>query len=192
MFDLKLRPLLATSNSLSPESLLEFLQGFGYLQDALFAAGLLLWLLPLLATGAGQKTYEHLTTLSLAVLVAVLFVSDLFRQRFYLQPDVETGIHWRAGLLRMSKWPFVLRAFWLVARNKPFAYEVTPKAKSSGAQRRLLLPPGIVAVVVAIAWAIGVIVGPVRDGSLHILAAAIVAMSLAMILLEGAQKHGRN
>ena len=55
-----------------------------------------------------------------------------------------------------------------------------------------MLPHGIVAAAIAIAWAIGVIVGNVRDGSLHVLAAALVAMSLGVILLEGALKHGCN
>jgi hypothetical protein len=145
-----------------------------------------------LAAGTGQKTYEHLASPSLAVLVAVLFVSDLFRQRFYLQPDVEAGIHWRAGLLRVAKWPFVWKAFWLVILNKPFSYVVTPKAKSSDTRRRLMLPHGMVAAAIAIAWAIGVVLGNVRDASLHVLAAALVAMSLGVILLEGALKRGRN
>jgi hypothetical protein len=192
VLDIKVRHLPATSGSLSRESLIELLQGFGYLQDGLLAAGLLLWLLLLLAAGTGQKTYEHLASPSLAVLVAVLFVSDLFRQRFYLQPDVEAGIHWRAGLLRVAKWPFVWKAFWLVILNKPFSYVVTPKGKSSDTRRRLMLPHGIVAAAIAIAWAIGVIVGNVRDASLHVLAATLVAMSLGVILLEGALKRGRN
>jgi hypothetical protein len=192
VLDIKLRHLPAMRGSLSREKLIELLQGFGYLQDGLLAAGLLLWLLPLLAAGTGQKTYEHLASPSLAVLVAVLFVSDMFRQRFYLQPDTEAGIHWRAGLLRVAKWPFVWKALWLVGRNMPFAYVVTPKAKSSGTRRRLMLPHGIVVAAVSVAWAIGAIVGNVRDGSLHILAGAIVAISLGLILLEGAPKHGRN
>ena len=190
VLDIKFRHLPATRGSLSRESLIEFLQGFGYLQDGLLAAGLLLWLLPLLAAGTGQKTYEHLASPSLAVLVAVLFVSDLFRQRFYLRPDVEAGIHWRAGLLRVAKWPFVWKAFWLMVRNKPFAYVVTPKTKSSGTRRRLMLPHGIVAVTVAVAWAIGVIVGNGGVGSVHIFAAALIAISLGVILFEGAVRHG--
>jgi Glycosyl transferase family 21 len=192
VLDIKFRHLPATRGSLSRESLIEFLQGFGYLQDGLLAAGLLLWLLPLLAAGTGQKTYEHLASPSLAILVAVLFVSDLFRQRFYLQPDAEAGIHWRAGLLRVAKWPFVWKAFWLVVHNKPFPYVVTPKTKSFGTRRRLMLPHGVVAAAVAISWAIGVILGNVRDGSLHILAAALVAVSFGLILLEGTPRHGRN
>jgi hypothetical protein len=37
-----------------------------------------------------------------------------------------------------------------------------------------------------------VVLGNVRDASLHVLAAALVAMSLGVILLEGALKRGRN
>lgn len=190
VLDIKFRRLHAAAGSLWSRSPMEFLQGFGYLQDALLAAGFLLWLVALLSLGIGQNTYEHLATQHLAVLLAMLFATDLFRQRFYLQPDKEAGLHWCAALLRLAKWPFIWKAFWLVLRNKPFAYVVTPKTKSRAVMRRLVAPHGFVALLIAVAWGIGMSTGNNRAVSLHFLAVSIVALSLALILTEATVGNG--
>jgi cellulose synthase (UDP-forming) len=184
LLDIKFRHRLASKNPFWSRSPMELLQGFGYMQDALMAAGALLWLLVSLSAGVGQKTYEHLATPHLAILLGVLVASDLFRQRFYLQPEKEAGLHWRAGLLRLAKWPFVWKAFWLVLRNKPFGYVVTPKTKAPSKPWRLMLPHGSVAFLTALAWGIGVFTGNVRNGSIHVVAALIVMLSLTLILTE--------
>jgi len=189
VLDIKFRHLLASSTPFW-SSPMELLQGFGCIQDALMAAGALLWFLVLLSTGVGQNTYEHLATPHLAILLAVLISSDLFRQRFYLQPEKEVGLHWRAGLLRLAKWPFVWKAFWLVLRNKPFGYVVTPKTKGPSERRRLMLPHGLVAFLTALAWGIAVFTGNVRSGSIHVVAALIVMLSVTLILTEVV--HGYN
>lgn len=163
---------------------MEWLQGFGYMQDALMAAGVLLCFWVSLSAGVGRKTYAHLSTPHLAILLGVLMASDLFRQRFYLQPEKEAGVHWRAGLLRLAKWPFVWKAFWLVLRNKPFAYVVTPKTKAASERWRLMLPHGSVAFLTVLAWGIGVFTGNVWNGSIHVGAALIVTLSLTLILTE--------
>jgi len=183
VLDIKFRHLPASSRPFWSSSPMEWLQGFGYIQDAVMAAGVLFWFLVLLSAGVGQKTYEHLATPRLAILLAVLMASDHFRQRFYLQPE-EAGLHWRAGLLRLAKWPFVWKALWLVLRNKPFGYVVTPKTKSPSARWRLMLPHGSVAFLTALAWGIGVFSGKVRNGSIHVVAALIVMLSLTLILTE--------
>jgi cellulose synthase (UDP-forming) len=184
VLDIKFRRLFAPSKPFRSRSPMELLQGFGYMQDALMAAGALLWFLVLLSAGLGQKTCERLATPHLAILLAVLIASDLFRQRFYLQPEKEAGLHWRAGLLRLAKWPFVWKAFWLVLRNKPFGYVVTPKTKSPKGRWRLMLPHGSVAFLTALAWGIGVFNGNVRNGSIHVVAALIVMLSLTLIVIE--------
>jgi cellulose synthase (UDP-forming) len=184
VLDIKFRRLFASSKPFWSSSSMAWLQGFGYMQDALMAAGVLLWFLVWMSAGVGQKTYAHLATTHLAILLGVLIASDLFRQRFYLQPGKEVGLHWRAGLLRLAKWPFVWKAFWLVLRNQPFAYVVTPKTKASSKRWRLLLPHGAVAFLAALAWGIGVFTGNVRNGSIHVVAALIVMLSLTLILAE--------
>ena len=163
---------------------MELLQGFGYMQDALMAAGVLLWFWVLLSAGVGQKTYNHLATPHLAILLAVLIASDLFRQRFYLQQEKEAGLHWRAGLLRLAKWPFVWKAFWLVLCNKPFGYVVTPKTKTPSERSRLMRPHGSVALLTALAWGVGFFTGSLRNGSIHLVAAVIVMLSVTLILIE--------
>jgi hypothetical protein len=189
VLDIKFRRLRGLRGS-SRKSWLELLQGFGYLQDGVLAGGALMLLIPLLAVGIGQPTYDHLASPAVASLIGVLFVSDLFRQRFYLQPRREAGIHWRAGILRLAKWPFVWNAFWLVVRNKPFAYVVTPKTRTTRAGRMLLLPHGLIAAIVTAAWMAGELSGNIHRQSLHLVAAAIVALSIGLIWSETPRKHG--
>jgi cellulose synthase (UDP-forming) len=184
VLDIKFRRLFTSSKPFWSIRPMELLQGFGYLQDALMAAGVLLWVLVSMSAGVGQKTLGRLATPQLAILLGVLIASDLFRQRFYLQPEKEVGVHWRAGLLRLAKWPFVWKAFWLVLRNKPFAYVVTPKTKPPSKRWRLMLPHGSVAVLTALAWGVGVFTGNVRNGSIHVVAGLIVMLSLTLILAE--------
>jgi cellulose synthase (UDP-forming) len=191
VLDIKFRHFHARRGSPSHESLIELLQGFGYLQDAFLAVGSLTLFVLLLATGIGRATFVHLASPVFAALVALMFGSDLFRQRFYLQPQTEVGIHWRAGLLRMVKWPFLLKALWLVVRNCRFQYVVTPKTSSTGRSTMLLLPHGAVALLVAIAWFIGVRVGHVHDRPVHVLATVVIAVSVGLILSESLPRKGR-
>jgi len=120
----------------------------------------------------------------------VMFITDLFRQRFYLQPGTESGIHWRAGLLRIAKWPFLLKALWLVIRNKPFQYVVTPKIRSVASRRMLLLPHATIAAVVSAAWLVGMRTGAIRDGGVHLCAATMVALSVGLIASETRHRRG--
>jgi len=184
VLDIKVRRLLASADPFWSRSPMEWLQGFGYMQDALMGAGALLWFWVLLSAGVGRKTYDHLATPHLAILLTVLIASDLFRQRFYLQPEKEAGVHWRAGLLRLAKWPFIWKAFWLVLRNQPFGYVVTPKNKAPNQRSRLMMPHGSVAFLTALAWGIGDFTNNARNASIHVVAALIVTLSLTLILTE--------
>jgi hypothetical protein len=190
VFDIKVRHILPRQTSLSWAALTELLQGFGYLQDALIAAGVLVLLFPLLTVGIGLKTFQHLFSVPFAVLLATMFVTDFFRQRFYLLPKVERGIHWRAGVLRLAKWPFLWKGFWLAVSEKRFPYDVTPKVRSRPVKLRLLLPHGTVAAAIGVAWAVGVMSEKTHDTALHMLAAGIMGVSLGLILLETASGHG--
>jgi Glycosyltransferase like family 2 len=192
VLDIKFRHFHALRGSPSRETLIELLQGFGYLQDAFLAVGSLALFVPLLAAGIGRATFEHLGSPDFGALLALMFSSDMFRQRFYLQPKTETGIHWCAGLLRLAKWPFLLKAFWLVVRNQQFQYVVTPKTRSASSSRMLLRAHGAVVVLVASAWVVGVLVGQVHGWLVHIWAAAIIALSVGLILSETQHRNGRD
>ena len=190
LLDIKFRHLSVLEGAFSSDSLIELLQGFGYLQDAVLAVGTLALFVVLLTTGIGKLTFEHLASYKLMALLLVMFITDLFRQRFYLQPGTESGIHWRAGLLRIAKWPFLLKALWLVIRNKPFQYVVTPKIRSVASRRMLLLPHATIAAVVSAAWLVGMRTGAIRDGGVHLCAATMVALSVGLIASEARHRRG--
>jgi len=184
VLDIKLRHLLIEKAAPSMKSLIEFLQGFGYVQDTVLALGTLALIVLVLGFGRGGAVVEHLASRSFVLLIAAIFLTDLFRQRFYLQPKTEIGLHWRACLLRLAKWPFTLFALWLALRNRPFHYVVTPKVVGSRAGGRLLIPHGLIAAVLMTAWGVGWQLGVAQTALVQFVAAAIIALSISLILLE--------
>jgi len=110
--------------------IMSLLQGFGYFQDAAVFVLAMVAIGLMLATGAGLRSVRTLDW-RFAALVFVIFASDLFRQRFYLKPRTERGLHWRAGLVRCVKSPYTLLALWQALRGKTRAYEVTSKMATS-------------------------------------------------------------
>jgi cellulose synthase/poly-beta-1,6-N-acetylglucosamine synthase-like glycosyltransferase len=192
VFDIKFRRLPAGRVRLSVKSGIEFLQGFGYLQDAVLAAGSVTLFVFLLAFGVGRLTFEHIASLSFSLLLVATLATDLYRQHFYLQPETEAGFHWRPAVLRLAKWPFVWKALWLAIRNKPFQYVVTPKTRTSQSSRRLTIPHGMLAALVLAAWVIGARRGLSQGWLLELCAAAMISISLGLIVLESLSGHGQN
>ena len=192
VLDIKIRRLMADSEPFSLKSGIELLQGFGYLQDAILAAGSLVLLVLLLAVGIGQFTFGRLMSQRFALLLVVIIVTDFYRQRFYLRPEIEAGLHWRAAVLRSAKWPFVWKALGMIVRNAPFHYVVTPKIKVEQSRGILLIPHGIVAALVGAAWATGVLRGLTPGLPVHLCAATIIALSLGLVALEALPKYGGN
>jgi hypothetical protein len=183
--DIKFRQLPKVSRRSSLAKLaIECLQGFGYLQDVVLAVSILAWMLLLLSAGVGLQTYEHLMSLPFACLLLVIFATDLYRQRFYLQPEIERGIHWRAGLLRMAKWVFTSKALWLVLRNQPFEYVVTPKQAMTGRKMKLAFPVGVIAAALAAAWICGWFNGRALKPSVYVWATTAIGIALGLIFIE--------
>jgi cellulose synthase/poly-beta-1,6-N-acetylglucosamine synthase-like glycosyltransferase len=184
VFDIKFRHLPCLGLTPSLGSFVEFLQGFGYLQDAVIAAGTLALVAIALSTGKGQVIGEHLVSWQFLLLLSSFFVTDLYRQRFYLQPATEAGFHWRAAILRLAKWPFTLKSLYLIIRNQPFRYVVTPKLGSFGSGSRLLIPHGSIALLIFLSWVVGRYAGVPQGRSLIACAVAIIALSISLIVLE--------
>lgn len=192
VLDIKIRRLMADSGPFSLKSGIELLQGFGYLQDAILAAGSLVLLIPLLTAGIGRITFERLMSLRFVLLLVVIIATDWYRQRFYLRPEIEAGLHWRAAVLRAAKWPFVWKALGMIVRKGPFDYVVTPKVKAEQSSRMLLIPHGTLAALIGAAWVIGVQRGLTLGLPTHLCAASIIALSIGLVALEALPKYGRN
>ena len=132
VLDIKLRRMGEAGQVPAAKRLIDWFQGFGYLQDALVATATLVLLVAILSTGRFQNAVVRLYAWPVALLAIVFVTSEVYRQRFYLVPKQERGLHWRAFLLRAAKWPYTLLALLYVIRDTPFAYRVTPKKGAGG------------------------------------------------------------
>lgn len=191
VFDVKFRHLPSLTRTASVKSFIGFLQGFGYLQDAVIAIGVLAVVVIALSVGKGQSILEHLASWQFMLLVSSVFFTDFYCQLFYLQPATEVGFHWRAAVLRLAKWPFTLNALGLVIRNRPFRYVVTPKVSATASASRLLVPHGSIALLVIAAWVGGGYTGVSHGQLLRMCTVVIIALSVSLILLE-LDSHVRN
>lgn len=176
--DIKLRQRRYLDSPLSPvDRAIAAVHGLYYLYPlvTLFSLALLVWLL---------VADRHVRVLSFAgvgrfgLLVAALFPCDLFRQRFYVNPRREFGIHWRAALLRLAKWPHLVLALHDVIFGVRGGYIVTPKLRRSSRPLRSVLPHLLVITVVATAW-----ITSLRDEDPAVVVQVLAAVTLAALLV---------
>jgi hypothetical protein len=116
--------------------------------------------------------------------VAVAFgLSEAFRQRFYLDPKRECGIHWRAAALRWAKWPQTVLAVIDVALNRRPAYSITGKGPAARQSAAWLWPHVLVSGLVLSCWAAGLStrngVSPLLDGAVAVVVLATVALCMS-------------
>jgi hypothetical protein len=114
----------------------------------------------------------------------VLLLCDLYRQRFYLDPQSERGLHWRVALLHLAKWPYTLLALCEVIMNRRMPYALTAKVRPKSRRLLLFWPHLSVALLVSVAWLIGMAFGNIRESLLHAWAAVVVAGSLGLALTD--------
>jgi cellulose synthase/poly-beta-1,6-N-acetylglucosamine synthase-like glycosyltransferase len=182
VFDLKLRHLPALWRRLPrPARTFGLLQGAAYPIEALLpplAAALLVFVL---ITGQ-TSVLSRLVGQEFLLLLLALAGIDVFRQRFYLLPRTERGLHWRAGLLRAAKWPAVLWGLAAALVGHRPAYEITVKGDWLPRGARWLLPHLGVGLAVGGAYAAAVIGGRVEHWSLHLWGPLVALGSVALFL----------
>ena len=162
---------------------ISFLHGLNYLHRSFIIFTGLILTAYMLATGVTPKVISLSTLPRLALLCVVLQICEFYRQRFYLDWRNEWGFYWRAGLLQFAKWPYFLLALsdFILGLQ---VYALTRKVKSRTRNYMLFWPHMVVAVLMCIAWIIGMVSGHIINPLLHICAAIIVVGSLALILTE--------
>ncbi len=183
VLDLKLRRQWAYIRHLRPlVRVAAMLHGLNYIQPGLLAIlgiALLVWML------LHQSASIFLTRLDVwatGPLALTLGLCHIFRQRFFLDPMTESGVPWRAWLLRFAKWPFLLLALIDVLRDKKFSYVMTPKIPSGGGGNPLLSAhaPGLV--LVAGAWIFSISRGEPVSRPALLLATMFMVITLGLIL----------
>jgi len=181
VLDCKLRvfPTLA-SRLPTAERLLQYVHGLYYLrgplvavQLALLAVALLLGVTPVVP-GVGVLQ-------SVAVLLFSIMACDFFRQRFFLDPGTEQGIHWRSRFVEIVKWPAFLMATVDVARNAYGTYTTTPKSTHADRATRFALVHGVVFVALGGAWIVDLQRGPSAFIPLHLAIVTLLSASLAAL-----------
>ena len=111
VLDLKFRtPAMLTGDTPALTRVMNALHGLNYLQPAFFLTAGMWLLLSMLATGTVPAMVAAISLPHAALLVAAMSLCHLYRQRFFLDPAREGGIHWRTRLLRLAKAPFLLLA----------------------------------------------------------------------------------
>lgn len=192
VLDIKLRRMGEAGGVPTVKRAIDWFQGFGYLQDALVATATLVLLVTILSTGRFQNALVRLHAWPTALLVVVFAVSEIYRQRFYLVPKEERGLHWRALLLRAAKWPYTLLALLHVIRDTPFAYQVTPKKGVGGSGRMLVVPHAVIAGALALAAVTGSAFGWPVYWLVYLWAGLLGGLSLFFVVWDAtAGSHSR-
>lgn len=182
--DLNFRCHPKVSGNLSFKTqLVSFLHGISHVhKSCTMFAGLILMVF-MLASGITPRVVSYPTLPKLAIVYAVLQLCEIYRQRFYLDWQKESGLHWRAALLQLARWPYLLLALCDVISGRQVAYTVTPKVKRNSRDYVLFWPHFLLVTVIYAAWIIGISSGRMTE-PLHMCAAIVVIGSLLLILIN--------
>lgn len=185
ILDLKLwhYPKLSRNFSLG-QRVAGLLHGLNYLHKSMMIFIFLCILMFLLFTGNSPEFFSYPTFSRLVALWMVLQACEFYRQRFYLDWRIERGLHLRAGLLHLAKWPFMLLAVYEALRRREFSYQTTSKVKTAGDGYVLLWPNLLVFVLMAIAVIVNVFSGKSLDPVIYIAAGITAMLSLFLIFTE--------
>jgi cellulose synthase (UDP-forming) len=185
VLDLKIRSYPKVSEDLPVKSrLMSRLHGLSYLHRSLLIPIGVVMLAIILASGSASSIFIGDPMFRLAVLVSALALCELYRQRFYLDWKNEWGLHWRAGLLQLAKWPYLLLALFDVLFDRRVPYVLTPKVRSQPKPSMLMWPQLAVVAFIGTAWTVAVLKGVAISPFLHLFTAAIVVSLLVLILTE--------
>ena len=163
------------------ERVANFLHGLYYLQSVSVLVQLMA-LVFVLFTGAMPNVFSFFVILKLALVGIVLQSCELYRQRFFLDPRREVGIHWRSQLLAYAKWPIFLLAIYDVLTHHQGPYTITRKVRTESRNATLLVSHLLIVGVVGTAWVSGTILRHITNPLLHVSAGIIVLTSLVVIL----------
>jgi len=162
--------------------MLSTLHGVFYLQNSVTTFLALLLLMAMLVTGDAPRVVNPDTLPNLLFLCLALQMCAFYRQRFYLNPRKEWGLHWRAALLRYAKWPVFLWALWDVALGRQIPYALTPKVRAESRTPMLIIPHTLIIASVCLACAAGLLLGRSVPSLLYWVAGAVVTASFSLIL----------
>jgi cellulose synthase (UDP-forming) len=143
------------------------------------AAPLVLTYLCYLLLSGQQPLSQGSSLLPLAVIGAVLTCCDFYRQRFYLRPRLEWGLHWRAMILKYAKWPWLVIALLDAVSASTNRFEVTAKKKVY-VRRAVTVPHALVGLAIGSVWVVSLLTNRNPDALVQAFAAIAVLASAAI------------
>jgi len=163
------------------ERILTYLHGLYYLRGPLTALQISLLLFMLLTNlvpdGPGTLFLLHTGAIWLTMLIC-----DFYRQRFFLDPRSEWGLHWRSAFVGFVKWPYFVLAFADAIRGRYGIYPITYKTRTSTTAVGLAITHAAVLVLIGTAWTINFLRGSAEFIPLHIATGFTAITSLAAIV----------
>lgn len=159
---------------------ISFLHGLHYLQEGVLAFVGLMLLVATLVTGSTAALASLLAAEPL-LLLGTLQLASFYRQRFYLDRRREWGLHWRASLLKLAKWPYFLVALLDVVLDKRVPYVMTRKVGTRARSRMLALPQILSGLMLCAAWVVGSLSHVDVPASAHAWTAIMLAFGLALV-----------
>jgi cellulose synthase (UDP-forming) len=165
------------------ERVLGYLHGLYYLQGLTTGVGLVV-LAVMLASGCIPQFLTDGTLWRVGGLYAVLQVAEFYRQRFFLEGRAEWGLHWRAGVLQLAKWPYLSLALLDVLLDRSYPYQTTLKVRAPGTPRLVLRAHLPVVMLLGLAWLAGLAAGHPLPGILHLWTAGLALVFLALMATD--------
>jgi cellulose synthase (UDP-forming) len=189
VIDIKFRiyPKLA-KNLPFKERVIGFLQGVNYVQSSLVMFVSILLVAFILITGSVPAVVNFHTARRVLLLALVLQLCAFYQQRFYLDWRNEWGLHWRAKLLQLARWPYFLAALYDVILDRRFPYTLTRKLGENARHPTALWPHCLVVILISAAWTIGVTFREGIHPLIH-LCSGIVLLASLMLLLTGRWRY---
>lgn len=185
VLDVKLCRYAEYSRNLSTRSkLMNVLHGLNFLHRSLLIFVAIILSGIMLAAGITDEIVSWGTLGWLGLLWIVLHCCELYRQRFYLDPQEEKGFHWRAALLQYAKWPWFMLALIDVLTGRRVPYVLTSKVKLESRQHVLLWPNLGVILFLAGAWFISWRSGSKADPLLYAVCCMFIISSVLLIWTE--------
>jgi cellulose synthase/poly-beta-1,6-N-acetylglucosamine synthase-like glycosyltransferase len=179
-FKLRVLPRYAAQLPLL-ERVLSYVHGIYYLRGPVTALRILL-LLSMLETSIAPKGFGLWFLGYTAAIWLTVILCDFYRQRFFLDPTSELGLHWRSGLVAFLKWPYFVLAFGDSIRGNYGSYTITSKTRRPATPRGFAVTHGVVFLLVASAWTINFLRGPTEFLALHIATGFTSITSLVAVI----------
>jgi cellulose synthase (UDP-forming) len=185
LLDIKFRMNDLTDNKASLLTrAISTLHGLFYMQNSLTTFIGILLLSYMLVSGDVPHVVGYETLPKFFLMVAAFLLCLIYRQRFYLDPKREWGIHWRSQLLRYAKWPVYLLALWDVLSGKRGQYDLTGKLRAGSQSYLLLIPQTLIILFICAAWGTGLLLGNNMPTLIYWFAAGVIMTSFLLILSD--------